>query len=263
MDGMSSELVGLIYHLLPGFLAAWIFYGLTAHPKKDAFERVVQALIFTVIVKAITVGIRKLWWIYYATPATFWTEEKQLVWSLIVATLIGVLFAACANWNVLHRVLGWLKLTKRTSYPSEWYSAFHRVRRYVILHLDGERRLKGWPEEWPDQCDRGHFLILDPKWVDEFGNDIPLVQTERMLVPACEVKFVEMMRYTNEVALNKEEIAKAQEPLLKLHKKGAADGIESTTAAASNAATVPAVAGTAERGVQREPLNGDELAEAK
>ncbi len=47
MELASKELVGIISYLLPGFLAAWIFYGLTAHPKPQPFERVVQALIFT------------------------------------------------------------------------------------------------------------------------------------------------------------------------------------------------------------------------
>ena len=53
MDFPGSEIVNVIYALLPGFLAAWIFYALTAHPKQGPFERVVQALIFTGIVQAV------------------------------------------------------------------------------------------------------------------------------------------------------------------------------------------------------------------
>ena len=50
MDWASGDIVSVIYYLLPGFVAAWVFYGLTAHPKASPFERVVQALIFTVVV---------------------------------------------------------------------------------------------------------------------------------------------------------------------------------------------------------------------
>jgi hypothetical protein len=58
MGDVPEEVATLIYHLLPGFVAAWIFYGLTAHPKADHFERVVQALIFTVIARGITIVVR-------------------------------------------------------------------------------------------------------------------------------------------------------------------------------------------------------------
>ncbi len=47
MNLPSSEVLKVIYALLPGFVAAWIFYGLTAPPRQSPFERVVQALIFT------------------------------------------------------------------------------------------------------------------------------------------------------------------------------------------------------------------------
>ncbi len=49
----SSEIVDAIFRLLPGFVTAWVFYGLTAHLKASSFERVIQALIFTLFVDAI------------------------------------------------------------------------------------------------------------------------------------------------------------------------------------------------------------------
>ncbi len=55
MENLSTEIVGLIYQLLPGFIAAWVFYGLTSYIKPSAFDQIVQALIFTVIVKVILI----------------------------------------------------------------------------------------------------------------------------------------------------------------------------------------------------------------
>ena len=49
MNWASSEIVGVLSFLLPGFVAAAIFYSLTSYPKPSPFDRVVQALIFTVI----------------------------------------------------------------------------------------------------------------------------------------------------------------------------------------------------------------------
>ena len=53
MNWASSEVVGVLTFLLPGFVAAAIFYSLTSHPRPGAFDRVIQALIFTVIGQAI------------------------------------------------------------------------------------------------------------------------------------------------------------------------------------------------------------------
>jgi len=212
MDFPSKETVGLLYFLLPGFVAAWVFYALTAHPRKDAFSQIIQALIFTVIVKAGTIGVHKFWW-------GQWSSDRELVASLVVAVSLGVVFAVFANWDWAHRLLRRIKITKRTSYPSEWYSGFHRFRRDVILHLKGERRLKGWADEWPDQCDKGHFLIQNPAWLDDLGNQIPLGQIKRMLIPAQDVGMVEFLCDAQELTKDVDEIIQDQQPLVLMHKE--------------------------------------------
>lgn len=42
MARASSEAMSILMFLLPGFLAAAIFYSLTSHPKPDAFGQVIQ-----------------------------------------------------------------------------------------------------------------------------------------------------------------------------------------------------------------------------
>ena len=45
MSWVTSEVVGVLTFLLPGFIAATIFYSLTSYPKPGAFDRVILALI--------------------------------------------------------------------------------------------------------------------------------------------------------------------------------------------------------------------------
>src|ERR1035437_10003395 len=183
MEWASKESLSLLYFLLPGLVAAWVFYGLTAHPKREAFERVVQALIFTVIIQAIVYvvkfGLLAIGDHFFTIGR--WTTESALIWSVVIAFLIGLGFSILANTGCLHNLLQKCKVTKRTSYTGEWYSTFHRFRKTCILHLKDGRRLRGWPEEWPDHCDRGHFLIQFPQWVLDSGVRVPLFQTCRML----------------------------------------------------------------------------------
>jgi hypothetical protein len=200
VESVSTETLKLINALLPGFLAAWIFYGLTPHPKQTPFERTVQALIFTAIIRVLTwmmqlVGLLlgKRWAI------SLWTADVDLFWSVIIAAAVGIGFSYCSNNNILHKWLISWGVTKRHSLPSEWYSALSKDERYVILHLEGNRRLHGFPIEYPDQSDSGHFVLVYPQWLLGDNECIPLTHVERMLVPAKSVEMVEIMKSAAEV----------------------------------------------------------------
>ncbi len=251
MADIPKDVVTLIYHLLPGFLAAWIFYGLTAHPKATPFERVVEALIFTVIVQAITIGVRELLFVIGSLFSVgAWTSESTLVCSLAVAGVVGLLSARMANNNTIHewlrewkwferlrtrKVLSWLpqwEWTCRTSYPSEWYSAFRREKRWVILHLAGDRRLYGWPQEWPDQPDRGHFIIDQPEWILDDGKRAPLHQVEDLLVRVNQVEMVEFLKYNDEVEAEDSEIASTRKLLIGIRRQGEQNGSKGPTTSA-------------------------------
>ena len=222
MVGVSKEVVSLIYHLLPGFLTAWIFYGLTAHPKRSPFERAVQALIFTALVRVLVVVIESTsLFVGNCLPRTLgeWTENTGYVWSIFLAILLGHVFAYFANRNLYHAFLSKFDLTQRTSYPSEWFSTFSRCRWDVILHLVGDRRVYGWPYEWPDHPDAGHFVLQEPKWLLEDNTEVPVIVDEFMLIPAVNVEMVEFLKNAKELAGRSKEIEEATKVLVQLRKK--------------------------------------------
>ena len=117
MSGISTDIIDLFYQLLPGFVAAWIFHGLTAHPKLSPFERIVQALIFTVIIQAVVIVLRESMFEFgLLFILGTWTDESRLIWSLIIAVAIGLLFSRLANYDTLH---GWLRKWRWTARTGE------------------------------------------------------------------------------------------------------------------------------------------------
>ncbi len=231
------------FQILPGFITAAIFYTLTAHPKSTEFERVVQALIFTTVLKVTLFPIRLLSLLLgrkvYALSN--WTPDVELTWMVILAVPLGLAFAKLANSDYGHRRARERGLTTRTSYPSEWYGAFVRAGQcWIILHLKQDRRLYGWPEEWPDQPDKGHFVIDQPEWVFSDGTRVPIQQTNRFLIPASEVERVEFLASIGEMSVSEAELKTLQEPLIKLHRsqsngsQTAEPSPESATGIASN-----------------------------
>lgn len=192
MNWASGEVVGVLTFLLPGFVAAAVFYSLTSHPRPGAFDRIVLALIFTVVGQAITK------YSLLAVGGTRGTVETAGTWepalSIAVAIVLGLLASYFSNTDSLHRALRWMGITKETSFPSEWYSGFSRHRgSYVVLHLDGERRLLGWPEEWPSRPEEGHFRIAEGEWLYDDGKSQPIEGVSTVLIPAGNVEMVEFL----------------------------------------------------------------------
>ena len=114
---------------------------------------------------------------------------------MTTALLLGICFSYYANNDKLHKFLRKLGITRETSYPSEWFGAFLKKITYVVLHLDGERRLYGWPIEWPSEPEKGHFVLVQASWLDE-DNQIPLAGVESIMVNVKDVKMVEFMEKT-------------------------------------------------------------------
>lgn len=194
MNWASSEVIGILLFLLPGFITASIFYWLTSHPKPSVFERVIQALIFTVIGRVITdVSKELLMSISTLEENSLLIKNEAYVLSVLVAVMLALPFAYISNNDAVHRILRCLGITKETAYPSEWYSAFSRHPDcFVVLHLKGQRRLYGWPEEWPSRPDEGHFRIAEGEWLID-DERRPAKGVSAILIPAGEVEMVEFL----------------------------------------------------------------------
>jgi hypothetical protein len=195
MDIFKVDLIQLLNHLMPGFLAAAIFHGFTAHAKPTPFERVVQALIFSTILQIPVFFVKK-----YFLPiggSWFidgqWSAESSLLLSVILAIAFGFMLAICANNNIPHGRCPRF-VTTRTSYPSEWFHSFYINACYVYLTLKDGNRLYGWPVEFPDAVDSGHFVLTNAQWVMDDNTEQKFVENHYILVRASEVEFVELVR---------------------------------------------------------------------
>lgn len=203
MGWVSSEVVSVVYYLMPGFIAAWIFYGLTGHERATPFERVVQALILTVIIRVLTIVVREGAFLLGAVHSLgTWTEDVGLAWSVALAFAVGLGYSVAANNDFPHGLFrslnkskwaGGKVVTMNTAEPTEWYGAFAGNQGYVTLHLEGERRLLGWPAEWPNRPDAGHFVIRNPHWLLDSGESVPLHNVRSTLIPAQSVEMVEFL----------------------------------------------------------------------
>lgn len=187
MDELVKEVIPLLQYLIPGFLTAWIFYSLTAFKRPDTFGQIVQALIFTFVIHGTVLIVKAglLWvgskWMVVGQ----WDVAAEASWSFAIAVSLGLLSCYWATNDKLHAWLRKKDITKQTSYPSEWYSTFARHERFVVLHLNDERRLYGWPSEWPSDPSGGQFVIEGPSWLEStgerpFGADFVVIDSSKV-----------------------------------------------------------------------------------
>jgi len=60
--------------------------------------------------------------------------------------------------------------------------------------MAGNRRLYGWPAEWPSKPGQGHFRIEEAEWLQDEQLDSIKVQGT-LLIPESEVEMVEFLPY--------------------------------------------------------------------
>ena len=195
MNIPSQAIIDVLTFLLPGFVSAAILHSLTPAPRLIPFERVVQALIFTIVIQAGTSGVKT--GLIGIGPRFgsigVWSEETRIVWSLVLAGLLGVVLAWIDNTDQLHSRLRKLRITHQTSFSSEWYGALSQARGYLVLHLTGERRLYGWAVEWPNTPEHGHFVMAEAEWLED-DKRVPLEGVDRIVIRVQDVEMVELMQ---------------------------------------------------------------------
>ncbi len=191
VDWVSSETIRVLYLLLPGFLAAGVFHSLISNPKPSGIEIVVRAFIFTVIIQVVTASVI---WVFDILEWKIPKYEKLgIILDVILSIILGLFSAFIWNNDLFHKFLRYLNITRQSSYQSARYSAFAFHRNcFVVLHMRGERRLYGWPREWPSRPDEQHFLVEDCEWLDD-GERKPIEGVSHILVPSSEVEMIEFL----------------------------------------------------------------------
>lgn len=191
MSWASSEVVSVLVFLLPGFVAAAVFYSLTSYPKPNEFGQVIQALIFTSVGQSIAWTIRQFW-----GSNTSWTITLEALIPLLSAIIFALVVVFLSNNDLTHSVLRRIRFTRENSYSSEWYSSFvQNSDSYVVLHLKDGRRLYGWPREWPSRPELGHFRIIEAQWLSEGESYSPGDETHEISAIVVSVDDVGMVEF--------------------------------------------------------------------
>jgi hypothetical protein len=190
-----KDVLSLLTQLLPGFVACWVIYGLSSFAKPTPFERIIQALVYSFLISMALAVCEKLFLnVGIIHQLGIWDKQVEVVLSGVFAIALGLTISYFSQTDTFYSRARQLNLTSRTAYPSEWYGAFKQRQLTVVLHLEGERRVRGYPEQWPDEPGTGCFNLLYPAWLDAENNVIALESVDTLLIPAKQVLMVEFLK---------------------------------------------------------------------
>ena len=199
MSLLSLELINILKFLIPGFITIRIIESLTPNETKKEFDLIINALIYTILINAIVFLFSSLFCFignWYVIGV--WDDKLSLIWSVIISISIALLMSYILNNDCIHKYLRDKQFTKQTPYPSEWYGVFSENITFIVLHLNDERRIMGWPDEWPTHPQEGHFALSHAMWLVETdnseNNNIDLHMDLFILIKANDVRFVEFLK---------------------------------------------------------------------
>lgn len=180
----STEALGVLLLLLPGFSCAFLVQRLAVRRKQTELDKVIEALLFSFFLYLTASPF-----FGYSLPLT-WAKKSnggidqytfQLNWPYlavlaILAVASGILVSANLNHDWLLRLLRKLSITQRTARNSIWNDAFQDIpSSFVLVQLSGDRAVIGYLRYYSDEQEDSSLFLEDAAWiVDEDGTQVPI-----------------------------------------------------------------------------------------
>lgn len=186
--------LGVLYALLPGFIAYKIVHLLTAPgDKMEAVEAIVTGLAYT-IASLLLWELLKLQGSYLPTP--------DYIGLPLTATGIGLAVSLGITNDWLFPFLRRIKLSHVTSEKETWLAALNSFRRrygeYCVVTFQDRRRLFGRIISVSECQENGHIYLEDAQWLpsdntSDEPNDEPRIETGAFLVSLKGVEYLHLI----------------------------------------------------------------------
>jgi hypothetical protein len=192
----SFEAMQILIFLLPGFISEVILNILVVRKDKNDLGKVIEALVFSVIIY----GIYSL--IYSNSPIelTVVNPAKDAATSTYVLSTHGIRLVEIVAFSIVIAIIcGWLvttdyhmellrtlHVTGKTARESIWLDVFLHNKRSIIINFDDGRRIMGFPEYYSDEPESKFIYLYKPAWIvydsDKKADQIKEIDCEGILI---------------------------------------------------------------------------------
>jgi hypothetical protein len=160
----KMEALGVLLVLLPGFACAYIVQFLAVRRKQTELDKVVEALLFSLILYVVTLpffgNTLPIGWQPLDPHRTdiyrVLVDWKHLASLAGLAIVFAVLYAA--NFR-------WMRVTERTARSTVWNDVFQETGGFVQVGISDGRSVLGWLRYYSDEASDPSLFLEDAAWV--------------------------------------------------------------------------------------------------
>jgi hypothetical protein len=182
MPQIGVEAFAVLLILLPGFLCARIVQSLCVRPKQTELDKVIEALLYTLLVYALFVILTGNQIPVSLTVETLngrqryalQTEPKKLVLLIVIPLGLALLIGWDSTNDLSGRVFRKLRLTQRTTRSSVWSDVFHEVSGIAQIELEDGRSLMGWISYYSDEPEDASVFLEKAAWITADHQLVPI-----------------------------------------------------------------------------------------
>ncbi len=164
----TLQALQIFIFLIPGFIAATTLDHLIIRNTKKELERIIEALMFSMIIYTIYSLA------FGAGPISFdevnksiMFDSKSFVFLTLISLIIPILFSFLITNDLHMSIARKLQITRRSSRHSVWYDTFCDNQKYIIINFENGRRLYGWPNDYSDSQKNYFIYLTQPAWIIE------------------------------------------------------------------------------------------------
>jgi hypothetical protein len=169
----KAEALGVLLVLLPGFTCAYIVQFLTVWRKQTELDKVVEALLFSLVLYVVSLPIfdhkLPIGWqsLDPGRPNVYQVlvDWKHLATLAGLAILVALLYSANINHDWLMKTLRWMRITERTARSTIWNDTFQEIGGFVQVGISGDRSVIGWLRDYSDDASEPSLFLEEAAWV--------------------------------------------------------------------------------------------------
>jgi hypothetical protein len=180
----TTEALGVLLLLLPGFSCAYLVQRLAVRPKQTELDKVIEALLFSFVLYLVAspffgYSLPLSWQKKIAEGTEQYTFLLNWPYLAVLAALAlasGILYSANLNHDWLLRLLRKFRITQRTARNSIWNDALQDIpSSFVLVQLSGDRAVIGYLRYYSDEPEDASLFLEDAAWiVDDDGTQSPI-----------------------------------------------------------------------------------------
>jgi len=173
MKGEAGPVFFIVLYLLPGLLGTVIYDYLVEGEKRDNFERVLHALVLTLLSTLLVHGVFRLPVIpeievgkeTAVTAIIVMVLDRNLLIMSLVAVGLTVVWACLHNHDIIYGCLNRLGVTYKKSKSDVWQDVLNRHRGYWIqVQFQDGKTLVGWPMYYSASGKPREMFLANASW---------------------------------------------------------------------------------------------------